>query len=94
VYVLAEDGRLLRKSRAVLFVLRQLGGFWAALSVLRLVPAPIADRVYDLVAAVRYRVFGRFEACRLPTPAERARFVDDGQGVTGESPPWRPGSSR
>lgn len=76
VYVLTADGRLLRRSRAVLFVLGELGGPWRAVSWLRVVPAVIADRFYDLVAAVRYRVFGKREACRIPTPAERARFVE------------------
>jgi predicted DCC family thiol-disulfide oxidoreductase YuxK len=35
----------------------------------------VADAVYGLVARVRYRLFGRFDACALPTPAERARFI-------------------
>jgi predicted DCC family thiol-disulfide oxidoreductase YuxK len=83
VYVLAGGRRLLRKSRAVLFVLAQLGGVWWVLSLARVVPAVISDRLYALVASVRYRVFGRLEACRVPTSEERTRFLDaaaDGAG--------------
>jgi predicted DCC family thiol-disulfide oxidoreductase YuxK len=79
-YVLTADGRVLAKSRAVLFVLGRLGGLWWVLSLLRVVPAVVADRVYDGVARVRYRIFGRFEgnaACRIPSAAERARFIAD-----------------
>ena len=38
--------------------------------------APVRDLVYDWIARNRYRWFGREEACRLPTPALRARFLD------------------
>jgi predicted DCC family thiol-disulfide oxidoreductase YuxK len=76
VYVLTAGGALLRKSRAVLFVLRELGGIWAAVALLRVVPAVITDRLYDLVARTRYRLFGRLDACRVPGPEERGRFLD------------------
>ena len=50
---------------------------WPALARLALaVPAPLREAVYRFVARHRYRVFGRREACRIPTPAERARFLD------------------
>jgi predicted DCC family thiol-disulfide oxidoreductase YuxK len=76
VVVAAADGRLLTRSSGVLHVLERLGGLWRVLAVLgRLVPAPVRDGMYDLVARRRYRVFGRKdEACpRLPS-ALRARF--------------------
>ena len=76
IYVLTSDGRLLQKSRAVVFATMALGGAWVLLGVLRLVPRPIADVVYDFVARVRYRIFGRSEVCALPSPEERARFLD------------------
>ena len=70
------DERLLRKSDAVLWIVRALGGAWRASGVLRLVPRAIRDLVYDLVARTRYRLFGRFDACPLPDPRHRARFLD------------------
>jgi len=45
--------------------------------VLRFVPRPIADWLYDKVAERRYDWFGKSDTCRLPTPAERTRFIDD-----------------
>jgi predicted DCC family thiol-disulfide oxidoreductase YuxK len=75
VLVLTAEGRLLRRSRAVLFVLGELGGGWAVLAWLRLLPAALTDVAYRLVARSRYRLFGRLDSCRLPRPAERARFI-------------------
>ncbi len=73
-----EDGtsELLIRSRAVLFVLKQIGGGWKVLAqVLQIVPTPLADLCYRFVAAVRYRVFGKFDSLRLPAAAERGLFL-------------------
>jgi predicted DCC family thiol-disulfide oxidoreductase YuxK len=74
--VLTPEGELLERSRAVLFILRELGGLWKVLSGLRVLPVALTDRAYDLVARSRYRVFGRLDACRVPGPAERDRFIE------------------
>ena len=70
------DERLLRKSDAALRILRELGGAWRAASLLRVVPRPLRDLAYDLVARSRYRLFGRYDTCPLPDPRHRARFLD------------------
>jgi len=44
--------------------------------VFGLVPRPIRDAVYDWVARHRYGWFGKHDTCRLPTPEERAVFLD------------------
>jgi predicted DCC family thiol-disulfide oxidoreductase YuxK len=65
-----------RKSAAVLRVLAGLGGFWRILSALLwAIPRPIRDLGYSWIAANRYAIFGKKEACRLPTTAERERFL-------------------
>lgn len=76
---LETDGEVaLDRGRAILRVLRRLGGFWAFLGALgRIVPRVLLDAGYRLVSRNRYRVFGKLDACRLPTPAERAKFVVD-----------------
>jgi predicted DCC family thiol-disulfide oxidoreductase YuxK len=68
--------RLLRKSDAALWIVRQLGGPWRLSGALRIVPRAIRDLGYDLVARTRYRLFGRFDTCQLPDPRHRARFLD------------------
>ena len=71
-----ENGERFRKSAAVVRILRQLGGIWALLgSLLWVIPRPLRDLGYSLVAAVRYRVFGKKSACRVPTSEERGRLL-------------------
>lgn len=68
--------RLLSRGRAVLFVLRSLGGAWRlAAGVLGLFPARALDAAYDLVAARRYRWFGRADSCAPLEPEQRSRFI-------------------
>jgi predicted DCC family thiol-disulfide oxidoreductase YuxK len=74
----APDERLLWKGRAVLFVLRALGGIWSLARIFELMPSRFLDWVYDVVARRRYRWFGRFDACVVPQPDHRAKFLDDG----------------
>ncbi len=70
------DGRAYAKLDSVAIAGVRLGGLWRLLSVLRLVPRPIADWTYDRVARNRYRLFGRSEACMMPPPEWRERFIE------------------
>jgi predicted DCC family thiol-disulfide oxidoreductase YuxK len=73
----ADGESLLARSDAVIFILRTLGGIWPLAALfLRLTPRPIRDWGYNLVARHRYRIFGRFETCPLPSGETRARFLD------------------
>jgi predicted DCC family thiol-disulfide oxidoreductase YuxK len=74
--ILIEEGRWFKESDAALRIARRLPGLWKALGVFRLVPRPLRDRAYRLIARNRYRWFGRKEACWLPTPELRERFLD------------------
>ena len=71
------DERVLQRSDAILRAGRELGGFYGASSTIaRVVPRPLRDLVYRLVATNRYRVFGKYDACMLPDPSQRSRFLD------------------
>jgi predicted DCC family thiol-disulfide oxidoreductase YuxK len=76
LYFLTREGRLLKKSQAVLAAVAALGGVWALLGILKVVPRPVLDVVYDFVASVRYRLFGKYDACGIPSPEERTRFLE------------------
>jgi predicted DCC family thiol-disulfide oxidoreductase YuxK len=74
--VLLDEAGAHRKSEAVSRILQRMGGFWTfAGKLLRIVPRPLRDAGYSLVARNRYTIFGKKETCRLPTPAERSRFL-------------------
>jgi predicted DCC family thiol-disulfide oxidoreductase YuxK len=71
-----SDEELLLRSSAVLELLRRLPGPWPAVATIAaLVPLPLRDLVYRLIARYRHRVFGRLNACPIPTTEERARFL-------------------
>jgi predicted DCC family thiol-disulfide oxidoreductase YuxK len=76
VVVLTREGNLLTRSDAFLHVSRRLGGGWKILAdVLRVFPRPLRDAVYNGVARIRYRVFGKREELCPIVPAEiRTRF--------------------
>ncbi|MEL7106925.1 MAG: DCC1-like thiol-disulfide oxidoreductase family protein [Pseudomonadota bacterium] len=57
-----------------------LGGIWRGLTVLRLLPRPVRDAVYGLVARNRYRVFGRADLCRLPDAQVQRRLLKGNVG--------------
>ena len=68
--------RLLVRSDAVLALLRQLPAPWPAVAAsLRMIPRPLRDLAYRLVARWRYRIWGRLETCPIPTAQERSRFL-------------------
>lgn len=75
--VFADGGRTWTRSAAVARILMRLGGRWAFLGgLLWLVPWPLRDLGYVVTARLRYRLFGKLDSCRLPTPEIRARFLD------------------
>jgi predicted DCC family thiol-disulfide oxidoreductase YuxK len=79
--VLVERGtsgeeRIYVRSEGALQVAKYLGGAWTLARGLRIVPRFLRDLVYDGFARVRYRVFGRYDACPIPSAEQRARFID------------------
>lgn len=63
------------KSSAVIAIANELGGFWKLFSVLRVIPIFISDAVYDYVAKNRYKLYGKKDACMIPTPELKAKFL-------------------
>jgi predicted DCC family thiol-disulfide oxidoreductase YuxK len=76
--ILADGERIFTRSDAPLEIARRLGGAWALFYVFKFIPRGVRNAVYDWVARNRYRWFGRKEACMLPRPEWKDRFLDDG----------------
>jgi len=74
--VQARDGSLLMRSNDWVHILRRLGGGWKTMAALvAVIPRPLRDVVYDFVARIRYRVFGRRDdLCPIAPPDLLARF--------------------
>jgi predicted DCC family thiol-disulfide oxidoreductase YuxK len=74
-FLLLEDGHIYTKSTAALRILRHLSGFWPCFYLGIVIPRPLRDALYDYIARRRYGWMGKTDTCRVPTPAERDRFV-------------------
>jgi predicted DCC family thiol-disulfide oxidoreductase YuxK len=73
--ILIEDGQLHLRSTAVLRIAGHMTAPWRYARVFLLVPVPIRDTAYRMVAAVRSRIAGRSNACEIPPPEIRARLI-------------------
>ncbi|MCC8555665.1 thiol-disulfide oxidoreductase DCC family protein [Xanthomonas hortorum] len=75
-FLLVDASGAWTDSDAIVRVPAGLGGIWRLATVLRVVPSGVRDIGYRLIARNRYRWFGRTEHCMLPSPEQRARFLD------------------
>jgi len=74
--VLLDQGQIYNRSTAALRIARVLPFPWPLLYALIAVPRPLRDWVYDWVARHRYGWFGKQDACMVPTPEMKSRFLD------------------
>jgi predicted DCC family thiol-disulfide oxidoreductase YuxK len=73
--VFIEGGQVYMRSRAAFRIASNLPVPWSWLRAFGLLPVALTDLGYRLVASVRYRIWGRLEACRIPAASERALFL-------------------
>lgn len=73
--VLQRGAALYNKSSAALQIARQLNGIWPLLSIFWIVPKPLRDALYNIVAKNRYRWFGKEDTCRIPSAETNHRFL-------------------
>jgi predicted DCC family thiol-disulfide oxidoreductase YuxK len=78
VFVEQSSGteRVFIRSNAALQVAGYLGGWWKLFLVFYILPRPLRDFCYELFAKYRYRLFGKYDSCMLPSPEVRSRFLD------------------
>jgi predicted DCC family thiol-disulfide oxidoreductase YuxK len=73
--ILVDGGRAFSRSPAAIRIAAELSGVWRLGAALWVIPRPVRDWMYEVVARNRYRWFGRRDACMMPTPELRARFL-------------------
>ena len=75
-FVLIVNDKYFTKSTAALNISKNLKSFVKLLYPLIILPRPIRDFFYDLIAKNRYKFFGRRDICRIPTEEERDKFLN------------------
>ncbi|MUK89436.1 DUF393 domain-containing protein [Ornithinibacillus sp. L9] len=73
--ILIEGDTYFTKSSAALRVCKKLSGYWKLLYGLLIVPKPIRDLFYNILAKNRYKWFGKKDSCMLPSAEVRNRFL-------------------
>ena len=73
--ILIKNGQVKTKSSAVLNILYHLNTFWKALLVFYVVPYPIRDILYNIVAKTRYFLFGKRNQCMVPNKNINSKFL-------------------
>lgn len=74
-FVLIEDGKYYTRSTAALKLAKGLKFPYPLLYGFVIIPRPLRDAVYGVIARNRYRWFGKDEVCMLPSPDIKDRFL-------------------
>lgn len=73
--ILVEGDKYYSRSSAVLRIVKNFPGLWKLLYLFVIVPPPLRDLFYDIIAENRYKWFGRKDLCRIPTPDLKEKFL-------------------
>jgi predicted DCC family thiol-disulfide oxidoreductase YuxK len=74
--VLLDNDQVLLRAQAVLRILKYLGGIYGLLYIFNVLPSPILNFFYNIVAKYRYRWFGKRESCRVPDADIKQKFIE------------------
>ena len=74
--ILIENSNYYLRSTAALKIAQRLGALWPLLSLLRLVPRPVRDYIYDIVARNRCKWYGKSVECMVPDADIKSRFLE------------------
>ena len=75
VELIDDEERVTWRSRAIFNMCRYLQNGWQYLAWMSALPAPLSDLFYRFIASIRYSVWGKLDACRVPDAHEKARFL-------------------
>lgn len=73
--LLVTKDRILIKSSAALKIATKLDGFWFLSSIFFIIPKVVRDIAYDMIAKRRYRWFGKYDTCKVPTEKQADKFL-------------------
>lgn len=74
--ILIDEDKYYTKADAALRICSKLKGLWKLISIFIIIPSPILDIFYNLIAKNRYKWFGKTDHCMLPNPEVKKRFLE------------------
>jgi predicted DCC family thiol-disulfide oxidoreductase YuxK len=82
--ILIDDGKVYKRSEAIIKVMSFLPWPWRALAILRYFPLRLRDAGYNLIALNRYRLFGRYDSVKHQQADHSMRYINDDEA--GDNP--------
>lgn len=76
ILLYSEEKGLKIKSSAAIAIASKLGFPRSVLTIFLIVPPFIRNWVYDYIAKNRYKWYGKKDACMIPTPELKAKFLE------------------
>lgn len=73
--LLVQGKCVLEKSDSFLVIVEQLPFPWSLARLFKILPKAFRDWCYDRIALNRYRLFGKYELCVLPSADHDGRFL-------------------
>ena len=76
VAVIKTNGEKVYKVQAVYYILKKIDRYFIVRILLKLLPLFLTNICYDLIADLRYRIFGKYETCIIPNENVRKNFIN------------------
>jgi predicted DCC family thiol-disulfide oxidoreductase YuxK len=74
-FILIDNGKAYKKTTAAIHLYPKLGGAWKLMKALWILPPFIRDAGYNIIAANRYKWWGKKDTCMVPSPEVRSLFL-------------------
>lgn len=74
--VLIDCGEYFTKSDVTFHLMKKMHFPWRILSFLIYLPKSFRDFFYDIVAKNRYKIFGKYEQCMIPSASQKHLFIN------------------
>ena len=76
IAVILKDGKILRKTRAVEYILKKIKKLFLIKLLLKISPNFISNFFYNIIAKTRYSIFGKFDQCPILDKEYKSKFLD------------------
>ena len=76
IAVILADGTVLRKTNAIKHVLKETKKFVIISLILKILPNFISNFFYNIVASLRYLLFGKYDNCPILDEKYKSKFLN------------------
>jgi len=73
--IVIQNNNIRFRSSAFLYILSRLNTLWRCLLIFYIIPYPIRDFMYFLIAKNRYSLFGKKNECMIPSKSIKSKFL-------------------